>query len=317
MNEAISAPRPRIACIGGAVFDRKYSAKNALAQATSNPVRGFRSHGGVARNVAENLARLDVAVSFVSIVGTDESGRALLARLRELGADISHVAIDENRPTAEYIAILDPQNDLALGLADMEIFDLLSPALLEQSWPTLASADWVFADCNLPAETLAALIGRKQVAGFKLAIDAVSTPKARKLPKDLSGIDLLFLNHDEADTVLGLAAAQRMPLEETAIRLIEAGAGAAILTEGGAGYVVAEGVTVQLMQPVAARPIDITGAGDAMIAGTLYRLLGGESVARASRTGALLATLTTESAFSVRPDLSPDFLAGAMTRILT
>ena len=70
------------------------------------------------------------------------------------------------------------------------------------------------------------------------------------------------------------------------------------------------------MQPVAARPVDITGAGDAMIAGTLYRLLGGEPVAQASRTGALLAALTTESASSVRPDLSPGFLDDAMTRIV-
>ena len=46
---------PRIVCIGGAVFDRKYRAKRELIAATSNPVNGFRSHGGVARNVAENL----------------------------------------------------------------------------------------------------------------------------------------------------------------------------------------------------------------------------------------------------------------------
>ena len=125
MIDVTPAPAPRIACIGGAVFDRKYSAKNALVPATSNPVHGFRSHGGVARNVAENLARLDVAVSFVSIVGDDEAGRALMDALGELGVDTSHVAADQTRPTAEYIAILDPQNDLALGLADMDIFDLL------------------------------------------------------------------------------------------------------------------------------------------------------------------------------------------------
>ena len=48
-------PVPSIICIGGAVLDRKYKAKAELAPGTSNPVSGFRSFGGVARNVTENL----------------------------------------------------------------------------------------------------------------------------------------------------------------------------------------------------------------------------------------------------------------------
>lgn len=39
----------RIVCIGGAVFDRKYHAHAPLISETSNPVSGYRSHGGVAR----------------------------------------------------------------------------------------------------------------------------------------------------------------------------------------------------------------------------------------------------------------------------
>ncbi|TIW31830.1 MAG: winged helix-turn-helix transcriptional regulator, partial [Mesorhizobium sp.] len=45
----------RMICIGGAVLDRKYHAKKDLIFGTSNPVDGYRSFGGVARNVAENL----------------------------------------------------------------------------------------------------------------------------------------------------------------------------------------------------------------------------------------------------------------------
>jgi pseudouridine kinase len=51
-------------------------------------------------------------------------------------------------------------------------------------------------------------------------------------------------------------------------------------------------------------PVDVTGAGDALIAGTLFGLLAGERLADAVRTGTLVARLTIESAATVSRDLS-------------
>ncbi|MGX9571516.1 carbohydrate kinase [Mesorhizobium sp. f-mel] len=306
----------RMICIGGAVLDRKYHAKKDLIFETSNPVDGYRSFGGVARNVAENLVRLGVNVSFVSIVGDDETGRSLVRHLRDLGADVSQVITTTERPTAEYAAILDLNNDLVLGIADMEIFDLFSPSYLDRFWPHLASATWVFIDCNLPAATIAALMSRKQGARFKLAVDTVSSPKSARLPKDLTGIDLLFTNHDEANMMLGIIDAdKRLKPKEAAAALRDAGASEVIVTMGAHGFAVATENGVSTMRSVPARAVDITGAGDAMIAGTLYKVLSGDPVPHAARTGALLATLTTESESSVHPDLSPRFLTAGMYRI--
>jgi len=308
----------RMICVGGAVLDRKYHARAELIPETSNPVDGHRSFGGVARNVAENLARLGVDLGFVSVVGDDEAGHALLRHLSELGADTALSTMAAERPTAEYVAILDPRGDLALGLADMAIFDLLTPARLEGAWPALDAADWVFMDCNLPAETIAAIIARRKAgAGFRLAVDTVSSPKARKLPRDLGGIDLLFTNQDEAHAVLGIAEpAGRLSPADAAAALREAGARGVIVTRGPEGYAVASADGLVQMPAVPARPLDITGAGDAMIAGTLYRMLAGDTVRQASRTGALLATLTTESEASVHPELSPRLLAANQHRIV-
>ncbi|WP_209737708.1 carbohydrate kinase [Aureimonas populi] len=309
----------RAICIGGAVLDRKYHAREPLIFETSNPVDGHRSFGGVARNVAENLARLGVDVGFVSIVGDDETGRALTRHLRDLGADVSHVVTTAERPTAEYAAILGPGNDLVLGIADMEIFNLFQPAWLDRAWPHLASASWVFCDCNMPAAVIEALISRKAAARYKLAVDTVSSPKALRLPADLSGIDLLFTNHDEANALLaaGGERAPREPLEpcEAASALVGRGAREAVVTLGAGGYAVASRAGAALMRPVPAHPVDITGAGDAMIAGTLYQILQGEETPAATRTGALLATLTTESDSSVHPDLSQRLLAAGRHRI--
>lgn len=306
-------PEPqRVTVIGGAVLDRKYHARRELIFGTSNPMQGSRSFGGVARNVAENLARLEANVSFISIVGDDEGGRALLAHLGALGADVSQVLSTSERPTAEYAAILGPDNDLALGIADMEVFDLFQPAHIERIWPHLAASSWVFMDCNLPAETIGTLFAKKLSARFRLAIDTVSTPKAARLPDDLSAIDLLFTNRDEARAILGVTHGQA---DELAAALRARGVAQVLVTTGAEGYVLATEDGVAFHEPVPACPVDITGAGDAMIAGTLSRLLDGTPLTQAARTGALLATLTTESRSSVHPDLSPTFLAAQAHRL--
>ncbi|PRD41665.1 carbohydrate kinase [Phyllobacterium phragmitis] len=305
-----------IAVLGGAVFDRKYHARAPLISGTSNPVDGHRSFGGVARNVAENLARLDVTTAFVSIVGDDDTGRSIIRHLRDLGVDTSQIVVSGEAPTAEYAAILGPENELVLGIADMGIFDLFSPSHLDRVWPHLAAANWVFADCNLPAETLQTLITRKEGARFRLAIDAVSSPKAGRLPKNLDGVDILFLNLDEAHAVLGRSENEpRLSPERAADALRAGGVAEVVLTMGAAGMLVASAEGMTKIDAVPAQPVDVTGAGDAMIAGTLYRLLSGASLAEGARTGSLLATLTTESEASVHPLLSPRFLAAHMNRI--
>jgi pseudouridine kinase len=312
----ILAAAQRIVCIGGAVLDRKYHALAPLIVGTSNPANGFRSFGGVARNVAENLALLGTATSFVSIVGEDETGRLMLRHLRERGIDVSHVVTTAERPTAEYAAVLNPEGDLAFGIADMSIFDLFAPAHLDRIWPHLQSAAWVFADCNLPAETLAALIARSRDARFKLAIDAVSTPKVRRLPAELAGVDLLFMNVDEANTVLGREGARDLgDAEACAVGLTRVGAREAVVSLGAKGIAVAGSGGLRRFPAVEATPVDITGAGDAMIAGTLHHLMASGDVYSAARIGALIGTLTTESEQSVLADLSERLIKANLHRL--
>ncbi len=312
----VLASEARAICIGGAVLDRKYHARAKIVLETSNPVDSTRSFGGVARNVAENLARLGSATGFISIVGDDDGGHALLKYMREIGVDVSQVVTASERPTAEYAAILDTAGDLVLGIADMSVFDLLHPEHIESAWPHLAGASWVFADCNLAADTLSAIISRRKNASCKLAIDAVSTYKAARLPKELSGIDLLFMNIDEANAVLGRTDGPTPDdAKRAALALQKAGAGMAVVSAGASGAAIAGPDIVEFVPAVPARPVDMTGAGDAMIAGTLHRLLEGDDIFEAARIGALLATLTTESAASVRPDLSAAFLQANRHRL--
>ncbi|TWG94821.1 pseudouridine kinase [Mesorhizobium sp. J18] len=302
----------KVICIGGAVVDRKYHAVQPIRPETSNPVTGRRSFGGVARNVCENLARLGVETGMVSLLGEDDAGRALAAHLRNLGIDTAGISWRHGAATAEYVAVLDTDSSLVVGLADMGIFDSLDTRVLESAWPNIAAANWVFCDCNPTSDFLHHLTARRHSARFRLAIDAVSSPKVQRLPERLEGIDLLFLNMDEAVAYLGI---RNLSPEDAALALLERGAGEVVLTLGSRGALAAGDDGVILCEAVPCEPVDVTGAGDALIAGTLFSLLSGDSLTGAVRTGCLLAALTTESEASVHQELSAEFLARSMGRI--
>lgn len=296
----------RIVCVGAAGIDRLYRAHDALESGTSNPAAVRLKHGGVARNVAETLARLDHDVEFVSIVGDDAGGAAIICELKNLGVETRHVVRSREHRTAEYAAILRPNGELELGAADVSILDTFGPAELERAHAAFAGADFIFADCNLSSAALETLPSLARTTHGRLAVDAVSVAKAQRLPHALDGIDLLFVNAAEAAALAGTANAKP---EDASRALHGRGAAVVIIGLGSRGALVVDEAGARTIDPLPAMSIvDVTGAGDALIAGTIHATLGGATLDDAVRAGVFLATLTLGCEGSVRPDLSRDLL---------
>ena len=192
----------------------------------------------------------------------------------------------------------------------MAIFDTFGPSRLREIWPDLPCSGWLFADCNLPSDTLHALLDLSRSHSRLLAVDAVSVSKADRLPHDLHGIEVLFLNRDEARALTGESLAP----SDAASALIERGANRVVLTCGAEGLIVAEASGTMPLPSDRAQIVDATGAGDALIAATLAGLAGGLLLADAARSGMIAARLTLAHSASVRPDLSPDLLDTAAGR---
>ena len=108
----------RFVVIGGANVDIMGIADQALRSQDSNPGTIRTTLGGVGRNIAENLARLDEAVSLVSVVGDDSFGRWILKQGRECGVDMRWVRSLPGQRTSAFLAILDPDHDLHSAIAD-------------------------------------------------------------------------------------------------------------------------------------------------------------------------------------------------------
>jgi len=273
-----------------------------LQAATSNPAALSLRHGGVARNVAETLARLGHDVALLSVVGEDPEGADLIAGLERAGVETRYVSRSPHHRTGEYAAILSSGGDLALGAADISILDTLGDAEIGGAHEAFATADFIFAECNLPAAALRALLGIAVAVGSPFAIDGVSVAKARRLPQELDGVALLFANSAEAAALAGFPM-HAMP-EETSRALRERGADAVVIGLGARGTLVRDDSGVRRIAAVPPKTIvDVTGAGDALIAGTIAASAAGAPLDDAVRDGMLLASLTVECEGSVRQDL--------------
>ena len=312
LGRAYVLPQRRpIVCIGGSNVDRKLRSLAALQMGNSNPASLSESPGGVARNVAENLARLGLAVHLLSAFGEDAAGRSLLAQAKQLGVDSSASLIVADAPTGSYTAVLNPDGSLALGLAQMELCERMTPDFLYQCAAQRAQGCLLLIDLNLPADSIQQLLLEAQAEGSAaLVAVAVSAPKMARLPADLRGLSLLVLNRDELSACAGIELADTEDLQRAHRLLGERGLQRLIVTQGAdALWFGAAGETLKSLKPKRSKVVDVTGAGDAFAAGVCAALVQDpDDLAGACRLGMSLARLTLQSEHSVSPELSPALL---------
>ena len=285
----------RVLCVGGLHVDVKARVDGAVVPGTSNPASVTRTPGGVATNVARTLVRLGVGTGVVSLVGDDASGSGLTRLLADEGIDPAGVAATTAAATASYLAVLDGEGSLAVGVADMAVYQHMTFDWLDAALDAAPDADAWMVDTNLPAGTIAALVARAD--GRPVVADPVSVDKARRLAGVLGRIDRVFPDRAEAEV---LAGAEPGTDPAAMARAIPCPAAISL----GADGMWADGEVHPAIAPEVV--VDVTGAGDAGVAGWLWAMLGGTVAPVAAALAA--SSLAVESAHSVRPDLDVPML---------
>lgn len=299
----------RVVVVGGANVDVKARTIQAAVPGTSNPGVTAQAPGGVARNVAENLARLGVPASLVSVVGRDALGDWLLRETEAAGVDVRAVLRAPDVTTGTYTAVLDASGELLVAVAAMAAVEALTPAALQERRGVLRGAAWVVADGNLPEASLAHLLSLAAEAGAAVVFEPVSVPKAARLrPALAAGLvpQAVTPNVPELGALLGRAVPDEPEaLQAAAAELHAQGVRLVWVRRGAAGSLLSgpDGVTELPALPAEVR--DVTGAGDAMLAAFLAALASGLPPAEAARHGHAAAALTVESDHAVSPTLTP------------
>lgn len=299
----------QIVCIGGANVDRKFYIKGKLQYGTSNPIRSVQSAGGVARNVAENLGRLGKNVSLLTASGIDAEWH-FIEEASSSYMSLTHTIPLVKEATGSYSAVIDQSGELVLALADMDIYDSITPEVLQPKLSKFSLARCFVADLNLPMDTLASIKQFALSRNIPLVFIAVSAPKMDRLPKDLQGLTWLITNCDETEAFFDIAIKTKADWQEAAHKWLQLGIENIVVTNGKEGALIGnleEGIHHMPALEVT-NVHDVTGAGDAFSAGVIYAWLEGESLPTIAKAAAVNSSKTIQTNYTVRQDLTPQQL---------
>ncbi|MCG7342971.1 winged helix-turn-helix transcriptional regulator [Sporosarcina sp. ACRSL] len=298
-----------IICIGGANIDRKFHLNGRTQLGTSNPASMGVSVGGVARNIAENLGRLDHHVRLLTVAGNDSDWDLIVGESSSY-MDLSDVGQLIGKSTGSYSAVLDPEGELVIAMANMEVYDSLTPAYLEEKSRIISNASLIVIDLNCPKESVDYIKNLANQNGNSLVIIPVSSPKMNRMPSDLKGVTWFICNRDEAETYTGLTIGNEADWKKAVHELLAFGAENVVVTAGARGIMAATagGEPIHFPAVEDVHVEDVTGAGDAFVSGLLHGHLVEGTLEESVRMGLLNAAKTLESSFTVRPELTIDLL---------
>lgn len=246
---------------------------------------------GGAANCAMNLASLGASVSLIGVRGDDEAGRTVTEKLTSAGVDTTGLLTSDALRTTTKVRILAGQLHSTRqqviridyegnALTEVAVREKLREAVLEHA----RSADAVIvSDYNYG------------VADAEMAAFTKDVAAARKIPlladsrfrlSGFAGFTSATPNEDEVEQLLGKQISDVTELESTAEQLREElGYRAILVTRGGQGMMLLEdGVPAIHIDAVGSHePVDVTGAGDTVIATYALALASDSSFPDAAR----------------------------------
>lgn len=291
--------------IGASGFDVKaYPSQMPLTDTVPTPGRIRLSVGGVARNVAENLARLEVRTALFSAVSADAFGQLVLDVTAKAGVDVSQVLTSAEFRTGAFLSLVVDRYEPKWSIDDMGIAYLLSPAYINDRRAWFRNSRIVVVDANLPPLSLQAVVDLCRRHDVPLCADPASSLLAPRLKPHLRDITVLVPNAAEAEALCDSVIRDADDALDAARMLVSQGPRMVVVTLGEQGLAYATFEQNGRVPALDVDVVDTTGVGDALTAAVVFGLLNDFPADEAVRLGVSASALTLGSSQTVYPDLS-------------
>nr|XP_043892086.1 pseudouridine-metabolizing bifunctional protein C1861.05 [Solea senegalensis] len=304
----------------------------------TNPGSVCQSFGGVGRNIADCLSRLDHRPLLISAIGADSNGDAVLNYCKHMNT--SAVARLEEQSTATYCAVITESGELSLGLGDMDIHQQITEQYVSQFEKQLSSAKLVCLDGNIPVSTIDYVCGIAKKHNINVWYEPTDPEKACKpflsdAWKSLSYsspnlVELCTMNKtlgfptpavlpNSVEEVLSAAVTLSRPLlEHLHCVVVTLGAhGLLVCGEHNAGSVTLQprkerkrrqlcAVHYPALTVTAEETMNVSGAGDSLAGALMAGILQQRDTDSCVRMGLLAARLSLASPHPISPTLTLD-----------
>ena len=295
--------------VGSAVLEISGKTGDRLQAGTRQYGHIHASVSGVARNIAENLARLDIETVLLAAIADDDIGQHLVTHSTLAGIDCSHV-LRVNGARAATSMLLYESEENCTRVDDLSIADALdSDYLLEHEW-LFERAALVVIDATLSAEALDTLFELAARHHVRVCADPTSPLMADRMTRFIANLYLIVPNASETAALCSLdqPATERDSAIGTAQQLVNMGANIAVVTLGEQGLAYADSSGGGYIRAIHTEVVDTSGAGDAFSGAVIFGILNAVPIDEAMRLGVTAASLTLESEDTVLQSLSQELL---------
>lgn len=268
-------------------------------------------HGGVARNVVEDIANLELRPIFLSIVDETPMGKDVFEKLKRHKVNMDYVLhLPDGMGT--WLAVFNEKGDVAGSISCRPNAYPLVSVLEEHGDKIFAEADSVIIQIDLHkhiVKKIFQLAEKYQVKTYALVSNMSIAVQRRDF---LQKLDCFICNEQEAGMLFLDDYSEKNPQEMVEIlaeKIKYANIKSMIVTMGAQGAVYADANGNSGICPAKKVVVkDTTGAGDAFCAGAMAGLTYGKTLSEAIEMGSTLAASVITSSENVCPRFLPEEL---------
>ena len=294
----------------GAVFvDIKGYPTSAFIPTGRNAGRVEQIHGGVGRNVAEDIANCELRPTFVSLVDDSGTGVDVVRKLKSHRVNTDYIRKTRNG-MGTWLAVVNDDGDVAASISQRPNLLPIAHTLEQDGDEIFQNADSVVIEIDMDKEIVKRVFqyARKYQKDVYAVVSNMSIAVERR--DFLQQTSCFVCNQQEMGILFSDDYSEKTPEELQkilALKIRSARIPRMIVTMGAQGAVYASCDGAQGACP--GRKVDVkdtTGAGDAFFAGATIGLTYGKTLAESCEIGTRLAASTICTSGNVCPRFLPE-----------
>lgn len=266
-------------------------------------------HGGVGRNVVEDIANVELEPTFISLVDNDAMGEDVIQKLKRHKVDTRYMRKVENG-MGIWLAVFDHEGDVVASISKRPDHSPIERILDDHGDEIFKDADSIVIEIDIDKEIVKKTFYYAEKYGKKVYAIVSNMSIAIERRDFLRRTSCFVCNQQEAGILFSEDYDSMLPEELSEIlpeRIRLAKIPQMVVTMGGDGAVYADQEGNQGVYPaLKVDVIDTTGAGDAFFSGVCIGLTYGKTLREACGIGTRLASTVICTSENICPRFMPE-----------